>query len=58
MFHCTGPAEHMGTVGICPHLLLPDTPTLLQSLWTDYAHYKGLSQLNLKMFYRACIMIY
>ena len=27
----TGLAEHIGTVGICPHLLLGDTLTLFQS---------------------------
>ena len=58
MLHSTGPVEQIGTVGICPHLLLSDTRTLLQSIGTDYAHYKGLSHLNLEMFRRACIMIY
>ena len=45
-----GPAEHMGTAGICPHLILADTLTLFME---DYAHRIGLSSLDLKMLRRA-----
>ena len=45
-----GPAEHMGTVGIYPHLILVHTPTLFTSVGTDYSYHIFLSLLDLKMF--------
>ena len=44
-----GPAEQMGTVGICPHFFDRSKSKLGEQ---DYAQHKRLSPLSLKMFHQ------
>ena len=49
--HSPGPVEHMGIVGICPHLILVDMYIISTKIsWIDCAINIGLSPLDLKMF--------
>ena len=58
VFSSSGPLEHMGIVGICPHWILEDTLALCQSGLYNYVYCIDLSPINLTTFRRAWILVF